>query len=104
MNKKPSRHLPDFETFSQLAAGSATSGGDKEADGADGADGADLIPVYRRLVSDSLAVRGGNRVCRGWGVLGDVLQTTASTSRCESCTDATDATSRQALAHAVLGR
>ncbi|MEA1952671.1 MAG: anthranilate synthase component I [Planctomycetota bacterium] len=36
MNKKPSRHLPDFETFSKLAKN------------------ADLIPVYRRLGSDSL--------------------------------------------------
>lgn len=36
MDKKNSRHLPDFENFSRLAQN------------------ADLIPVYRRLVSDSL--------------------------------------------------
>ena len=53
MNQKPSRHLPDFQTFSQLAVGSdgANSDGSKVTQAAKGAD---LIPVYRRLVSDSL--------------------------------------------------
>ena len=42
MDNKSMGHLPDFETFSQLAAVD------------DGSDAPDLIPVYRRLVSDSL--------------------------------------------------